>query len=124
VNSTDGADCGSLGLRDSTQWRDLVGPMRWPRFRGPTKTGGGHCRQPLVRPLGGQPTEYTRQTVVETMPYAEDPCRAHPREIRTEVQHFEVSVQEAGQRLDNTFRSAWGAARSRVYRVIRKARCV
>src|SRR6266436_3750212 len=96
--------------------------MRWPRFRGPTKTGGGHCRQPRVRPLGGQPTEYTRQTVVETMPYAEDPLpEPNPREIRTEVQHFEVSLQEAGQRLDNYVQKRLGGLpRSRVYRVIRK----
>ena len=43
------------------------------------------------------------------------------REIRTEVQHFEVSLQEAGQRLDNYVQKRLGGLpRSRVYRVIRK----
>jgi 23S rRNA pseudouridine955/2504/2580 synthase len=56
------------------------------------------------------------------MPYAEDPLpEPNPREIRTEVQHFEVSLQEAGQRLDNYVQKRLGALpRSRVYRVIRK----
>jgi 23S rRNA pseudouridine955/2504/2580 synthase len=45
----------------------------------------------------------------------------NPREIRTEVQHFEVSLQEAGQRLDNYVQKRLGGVpRSRVYRVIRK----
>jgi 23S rRNA pseudouridine955/2504/2580 synthase len=44
-----------------------------------------------------------------------------PREIRTDVQHFEVSLQEAGQRLDNYVQKRLGGVpRSRVYRVIRK----
>ncbi|HEY0768080.1 MAG TPA: RluA family pseudouridine synthase [Steroidobacteraceae bacterium] len=44
-----------------------------------------------------------------------------PRPIRTEVQHFEVSQEEAGQRLDNYVQKRLGALpRSRVYRVIRK----
>src|SRR2546429_3021958 len=77
---------------------------------------------PLVRPLRGQPAEYTRQSIVETMPYAEDPLpEPNAREIRTEVQHFEVSLQEAGQRLDNYVQKRLGGVpRSRVYRVIRK----
>ena len=56
------------------------------------------------------------------MPYAEDPLpEPNPREIRTEVQHFEVSQQEAGQRLDNYVQKRLGGLpRSRVYRVIRK----
>ncbi len=66
--------------------------------------------------------EYTRQTVVETMPYIEDPLEepdAQP--VRTEVQHFEVSAEEAGQRLDNyVHKLLAGVPRSRVYRVIRK----
>jgi 23S rRNA pseudouridine955/2504/2580 synthase len=48
----------------------------------------------------------------------------HPAEnaaIRTEVQHFEVSEDEAGQRLDNYVQKRLGSVpRSRVYRVIRK----
>src|ERR1700681_2151653 len=41
--------------------------------------------------------------------------------IRTEVQHLEVSEDEAGQRLDNYVqRRLGGVPRSRVYRVIRK----
>ena len=56
------------------------------------------------------------------MPYAEDPLpEPNPREIRTDVQHFEVSLQEAGQRLDNYVQKhLTGVPRSRVYRVIRK----
>ena len=56
------------------------------------------------------------------MPYAEDPLpEPNAREIRTEVQHFEVSLQEAGQRLDNYVQKRLGGLpRSRVYRVIRK----
>src|SRR5256714_7987406 len=56
------------------------------------------------------------------MPYAEDPLpEPDPREIRTAVQHFEVSLQEAGQRLDNYVQTRLGVLpRSRVYRVIRK----
>jgi 23S rRNA pseudouridine955/2504/2580 synthase len=56
------------------------------------------------------------------MPYAENPLpEPNPREIRTEVQHFEVSLQEAGQRLDNYVqRLLGGVPRSRVYRIIRK----
>jgi len=56
------------------------------------------------------------------MPYAEDPLpEPNPRETRTEVQHFEVSLQEAGQRLDNYVQKRLGELpRSRVYRVIRK----
>ena len=41
--------------------------------------------------------------------------------IRTEVQHFDVSEDEAGQRLDNYVQKRLGSVpRSRVYRVIRK----
>jgi len=56
------------------------------------------------------------------MPYAEHPLpEPNAREIRTEVQHFEVSLQEAGQRLDNYVQKRLGGLpRSRVYRVIRK----
>jgi len=40
---------------------------------------------------------------------------------RTEVRHFEVTMEEAGQRLDNVLqRLLSGVPRSRVYRVIRK----
>lgn len=43
------------------------------------------------------------------------------QEIRTPVQHLEVSAEEAGQRLDNFVRKRLGdVPRSRVYRVIRK----
>jgi 23S rRNA pseudouridine955/2504/2580 synthase len=41
-------------------------------------------------------------------------------ETRTAVQHFEVSEDEAGQRLDNYVQKRLGVPRSRVYRVIRK----
>lgn len=56
------------------------------------------------------------------MPYVEDPLEEpDARPIRTEVQHFEVSAEEAGQRLDNyVHRRLAGVPRSRVYRVIRK----
>jgi 23S rRNA pseudouridine955/2504/2580 synthase len=56
------------------------------------------------------------------MPYAEDalPDPETP-EIRTSVQHFEVTEDEAGQRLDNyVHKHLSGVPRTRVYRVIRK----
>jgi 23S rRNA pseudouridine955/2504/2580 synthase len=44
-----------------------------------------------------------------------------PSTVRTEVRHFEVTADEAGQRLDNYLqRLLAGVPRSRVYRVIRK----
>ena len=66
--------------------------------------------------------EYTRQTVVDTMPYVEERLPEHEtREIRTGVQHVEVTAEEAGQRLDNFVSKRLGdVPRSRVYRVIRK----
>jgi 23S rRNA pseudouridine955/2504/2580 synthase len=56
------------------------------------------------------------------MPYVEDPLPEHEaEEIRTKVQHLEVTAEEAGQRLDNFVRKRLGdVPRSRVYRVIRK----
>jgi 23S rRNA pseudouridine955/2504/2580 synthase len=60
------------------------------------------------------------------MPYVKSdlPPSLHPAEntaIRTGVQHFEVSEDEAGQRLDNYVQKRLGSVpRSRVYRVIRK----
>jgi len=56
------------------------------------------------------------------MPYAEAALSEHdPLQIRTEVQHFEVTQDEAGQRLDNyVHKRLGGVPRSRVYRVIRK----
>lgn len=56
------------------------------------------------------------------MPYVEDPLEEPERALpRTEVQHFEVSEEEAGQRLDNYLhRRLGGVPRSHVYRVIRK----
>jgi 23S rRNA pseudouridine955/2504/2580 synthase len=56
------------------------------------------------------------------MPYAEDALPSPPAsEIRTQVQHFEVTLDEAGQRLDNYLQKHLGSVpRSRVYRVIRK----
>jgi 23S rRNA pseudouridine955/2504/2580 synthase len=60
------------------------------------------------------------------MPYVKIdlPTPLHAAEnagIRTEVQHFEVSEDEAGQRLDNYVQKRLGGVpRSRVYRVIRK----
>ena len=67
-------------------------------------------------------TEYTRKTIVETMPYIEvDVSEQQGAEIRTGVRHFEVSEEEAGQRLDNFVHKHLGdIPRSRVYRVIRK----
>ena len=60
------------------------------------------------------------------MPYAEEPCvRARTSgEIRTGVQHLEVTEEEAGQRLDNYLRSAFSGSvpRSRIYRIIRQGR--
>lgn len=66
--------------------------------------------------------EYTRKTVVETMSYAEvDVSEQQSGEIRTGVRHFEVSEEEAGQRLDNYVHKRLGEIpRSRVYRIIRK----
>ena len=56
------------------------------------------------------------------MPYAKSPVSSHdPHQIRTGVQHFEVSADEAGQRLDNyVHKHLAGVPRSRIYRVIRK----
>jgi 23S rRNA pseudouridine955/2504/2580 synthase len=56
------------------------------------------------------------------MPYVEDPLsEQEAREIRSPVQHVEVTVEEAGQRLDNFVQKRLGdVPRSRVYRVIRK----
>lgn len=56
------------------------------------------------------------------MPYGEAPLSEHdPRPIRTEVQHSEVTEDEAGQRLDNYVHKHLGSVpRARVYRVIRK----
>ncbi len=56
------------------------------------------------------------------MPYAEDALPEHDsQQTRTEVQHLEVTSEEAGQRLDNFVRKRLGdVPRSRVYRVIRK----
>ncbi len=66
--------------------------------------------------------EYTRKTIVETMPYIEvDVSEQQGAPIRTGVQHFEVSADEAGQRLDNFVHKRLGEVpRSKVYRVIRK----
>jgi 23S rRNA pseudouridine955/2504/2580 synthase len=56
------------------------------------------------------------------MPYVKNPApEPDPSRIRTAVQHFEVTQEEAGQRLDNYVqRLLFGVPRSRVYRVIRK----
>jgi hypothetical protein len=57
------------------------------------------------------------------MPYTEEPHLSAPEAspARTAVQHFEVSPDEAGQRLDNYVQKRLGGIpRSRVYRVIRK----
>src|SRR5205807_2448922 len=56
------------------------------------------------------------------MSYVEDPLEEpDARGTRTEVQHFEVSAEEAGQRLDNyVHKRLSGVPRSRMYRVIRK----
>ncbi len=56
------------------------------------------------------------------MSYAEDPLpEPEVPEIRTPVQHCEVTAEEAGQRLDNYLQKRLGdLPRSRIYRVIRK----
>jgi 23S rRNA pseudouridine955/2504/2580 synthase len=56
------------------------------------------------------------------MPYAKNPPPAGDiREARTQVQHFEVDEDEAGQRLDNYLqRRLDGVPRSRIYRLIRR----
>lgn len=56
------------------------------------------------------------------MSYAKDPAPVpEPPEIRSAVQHFEVTQEEAGQRLDNYVQKRLGGVpRSRIYRVIRK----
>lgn len=56
------------------------------------------------------------------MPYVEDPLpERDTREIRSPVQHLEVTAEEAGQRLDNFVQKRLGdVPRSRIYRVIRK----
>src|SRR3982074_2291661 len=93
--------------------------MRWPcdvRLRPPTIDASD----------SGRLAEYTRKTVVETMSYAEvGVSEQQSTEIRpaarTEGRHFEVSDEEAGQRLDNFVQKRLGdIPRSRVYRVIRK----
>ena len=80
------------------------------------------ARRPLTRPKSGRQTEYTRKTIVETMPYTEvDVPEQQGAEIRTAVRQFEVTEEEAGQRLDNFVHKHLGdIPRSRVYRVIRK----
>lgn len=45
---------------------------------------------------------------------------AEAPQTRTAVQHFDVTADEAGQRLDNYVQRRLGVPRSRVYRVIRK----
>jgi 23S rRNA pseudouridine955/2504/2580 synthase len=56
------------------------------------------------------------------MPYVKNPALTpDPAQLRTAVQHLEVTSDEAGQRLDNYVqRLLGGVPRSRVYRVIRK----
>jgi 23S rRNA pseudouridine955/2504/2580 synthase len=56
------------------------------------------------------------------MPYAKEPMsETNRQESRTQVQHVDVSLEEAGQRLDNfVHKRLGGVPRSRVYRVIRK----
>ena len=56
------------------------------------------------------------------MPYAKTPVGTDQSgESRTGVQHFEVTEEEAGQRLDNCLQRRLGTIpRSRIYRLIRK----
>jgi 23S rRNA pseudouridine955/2504/2580 synthase len=56
------------------------------------------------------------------MPYAEGPLEEQDSpQIRPGVQHFEVTEDEAGQRLDNYLHKRLGGLpRSRVFRIIRK----
>jgi 23S rRNA pseudouridine955/2504/2580 synthase len=91
--------------------------MRRPRTQFALK-----ARRPLAHPKSGRLSEYTRKTIVETMPYTEvDVSEQQGAEIRTGVRQFEVSEDEAGQRLDNFVHKHLGdIPRSRVYRVIRK----
>src|SRR5579871_2466969 len=77
---------------------------------------------PLARPNCGRPGEYTLKNIVETMPYDMNSERApHQSPPRTPVQHFEVSEDEAGVRLDNALQKRLcGVPRSRIFRIIRK----
>lgn len=56
------------------------------------------------------------------MPYAEGPLEEQETpQLRPAVQHFEVTEDEAGQRLDNYIHKRLGGLpRSRVFRIIRK----
>ncbi len=100
---------------DPTNMRRLSGAFRFEARRPLTRL----CR--LEDGADGQP-EYTRKTIVETMPYTEvDVPEQQGAEIRTTVRQFEVTEEEAGQRLDNFVHKHLGdIPRSRVYRVIRK----
>src|SRR5205807_6660672 len=96
--------------------------MRWPRFRGPKFKAAATAASQLAHPLCGRPrgvysTDRCRNNVLRRGPLGGARCAW----TRTEVQHFEVSAEEAGQRLDNyVHKRLSGVPRSRVYRVIRK----
>src|SRR5579863_652537 len=91
-------------------------------MRRPREQFAFKVRRPLAHPKSGRLSEYTRKTIVETMPYTEvDVSEQQGAEIRTAVRLFEVSEDEAGQRLDNFVHKHLGdIPRSKVYRVIRK----
>src|SRR5215469_414650 len=101
VNSTDGADCGSPGLRVRRSWRGLGGPSDGLDSRGPT-----NGRRPLP-PTTGASASRTTHRVYSTDRFRNNALRENsvsphdPQAIRTGVQHFEVAPDEAGQRLDN-----------------------
>jgi 23S rRNA pseudouridine955/2504/2580 synthase len=95
----------------------------------PTKRAAAEAANHWCVRCADSGTEYTRQTAVETMSYDKDRHRAPalpgaPQDAqgaRSPVQHLEVSLEEAGQRLDNYIsRRLAGVPRSRVYRLIRK----
>jgi len=80
VNSTDRRRLAeSLGLRDSTRWRDLVGPMLWPFDSEVQLKRARHCRPPLVLPASRTTHENKRvyfTYIVKTCLTLENPhCR-------------------------------------------------
>jgi 23S rRNA pseudouridine955/2504/2580 synthase len=100
-----------------------MAPNQEPTKRAAAKAANHWC----VRCADSE-DEYTRQTTVETMPYekASHPVPELPadpalRGARSPVQHLEVGVDEAGQRLDKyVSRRLESVPRSRIFRLIRK----
>jgi 23S rRNA pseudouridine955/2504/2580 synthase len=95
----------------------------------PTKRAAAEAANHWCVRCADSDVEYTRQTAVETMSYEKTPQRAQeprgagqpPQGARRPVQHLEVALDEAGQRLDKYVSQRLpGVPRSRVYRLIRK----